>query len=257
MIDSHCHFDFAPFADDPERYLNAASLAGVEKLIIPAVGLDNWLHVSSLCQMFPHRCYYSLGIHPLWAEKHTSDELHQLEALLANRDDHCIAIGESGLDFALPQANKQHQITLLHQQLVLADKFGLPIILHCRKAHNELLTLLNQHPKARGVLHAFSGSEQQGKEYIRRGFYLGIGGTITYERAHKTRQAVAKLPLSALLLETDAPDMPIAGLQGKPNLPEYIPLIAKELAELKNTTVAEIAKQSAINTQKLFRLSLD
>lgn len=255
MIDSHCHFDFPPFDNAPERWLSGCENAGVKHLIVPAVSRENWQRVQMLSKRYP-QISYALGLHPVWLHNHQDEDIEALRECLTQKPDGCVAVGECGLDFAIDNPQPEKQIMLLRQQLALADSYHLPVILHCRKAHNELLQLLNNYPNARGVLHAFSGSEQVGREYIKRGFLLGIGGTITYERANKTRNAVKNLPLSSLVLETDAPDMPLFGFQGEPNLPERLPLIAHTLAKLKEVDVGEIIHTTTQNSTACFALNV-
>ncbi|MFD2179843.1 TatD family hydrolase [Veronia pacifica] len=253
-IDSHCHFDFPPFEQDPDNWLKTVKSAGIAKLIVPSVAVSNWERIEKLAQQ-SNDVLYALGLHPVWQDEHQEQDLLLLEQRLRACPSQCVAVGECGLDFALPDARREWQLTLLERQLALATELDLPVILHCRKAHNELLQMLNRFPSVRGVIHAFSGSYELGMNYVRRGLYLGIGGTITYPRANKTRQAVAKLPLESMLLETDSPDMPIYGHQGKPNSPEKLIDIACVLAELKSTTVDNIAHKSFHNVQILFSLN--
>jgi TatD DNase family protein len=257
MIDTHCHFDFAPFSDDPIHWLEKAKMAGVQKLIAPSVSQKNWHKLIKLSAEF-HSLYYALGLHPVWIKNHQKADLNKLEALLAKRLPRCLAIGEIGLDFSdfsgapLQQADKEKQLAFFKAQLALAERYQYPVILHCRKAHNKMLQVLNKFPRARGVLHAFSGSEAQGLDFIKRGFLLGVGGTLTYLRANKTRQALSKLPLSKLVLETDAPDMPLLGFQGEANSPDKLILIAKTLAELKADSVENIIKTTSENARRCF-----
>lgn len=257
MIDTHCHFDFPPFCDDPAKWMSRARAVGVKALIVPSVSAGKWAPVIRLAATFP-TVYYSLGLHPLWISSHQDGDIDKLDFALSEASTHsasikqCVAIGECGLDFAMDSPQVEKQIVLVQQQLALAEKYRLPVILHCRKAHNQLLQLLNQFPTVNGVLHGFTGSEQLGLEYIRRGFLLGIGGSITYPRANKTRNAVAALPLSALVLETDAPDMPICGFQGEVNLPERLPTIAQTLAQLKGVLVDDIIQSTTENAHACF-----
>lgn len=254
MIDTHCHFDFPPFSDDPAYWIQRSTDAGVRHLIVPAVAKENWGRVAALAASFS-QVSYAVGLHPVWMTSHQEDDIEKLDALLSESPKGCVAIGECGLDFAIENANPKRQVWFLTEQLKLAEKHRLPVILHCRKAHNELLQILNRFPDVKGVLHAFSGSEQVGFNYIRRGFLLGIGGTITYARANKTRNAVKRLPLDFLVLETDAPDMPVFGYQGEPNLPERMILIAQELARLKSLPVEEIIHVTSQNSTACFTLN--
>lgn len=256
MIDTHCHFDFPPFSDDPAYWIQRSTDAGIRHLIVPAVAKENWDRVAALAASFS-QVSYAVGLHPVWMTSHQDDDIEKLDAFLSESPKGCVAIGECGLDFAIENANPERQVWFLNEQLKLAEKYRLPVILHCRKAHNELLQILNRFPAVKGVLHAFSGSEQVGLNYIRRGFFLGIGGTITYERANKTRNAVRDLPLDFLVLETDAPDMPVFGYQGEPNLPERMSLIAQELARLKSLSVEEIVHVTSQNSTNCFTLNVE
>ncbi|AJR09808.1 hypothetical protein H744_2c3164 [Photobacterium gaetbulicola Gung47] len=263
LIDSHCHFDFAPFCDDPEHYLALARQAGVEKIVIPAVGQRNWQVLRDLSVRFP--ClYYGLGLHPFFSAEHDANALQQLasalaaEAVLREKSvSRCVAVGECGLDFAIVNADRDQQISLLAAQLQLANRFELPVILHCRKAFPELFGVLRQNrPIAGGVYHGFSGSHQQAKQLIDLGIKIGVGGTITYRRANKTRNTIAALPLDALLLETDAPDMPVAGFQGEPNRPDRLVNVLGELAAIRTESEQEIKQVISLTTAELFRIPM-
>lgn len=261
MIDSHCHFDFAPFSEDPAHYLALARQAGVNKLVIPAVGVRNWQAVRQLATE-QDGVYFALGLHPFFSADHTVAAEQQLAAeleaeslLRAKNRSHCVAVGECGLDFAIAEVDRDQQLTLLSSQLRLANHYGLPVILHCRKAYPELLRLLKQIPPvAGGVYHAFSGSLEQARQMIDLGLKIGVGGTITYERAKKTRAAIAQLPLSALLLETDAPDMPVAGFQGQPNRPDRLVAVMDALVMLRSEPREEIEKVITLTTAELFHI---
>ena len=263
LIDSHCHFDFAPFCDDPEYYLGLAQQAGVGKIVIPAVGQRNWQAVRQLAARFPS-LYFGLGLHPFFSAEHDANALEQLESELVaeatlREKDHsrCVAVGECGLDFAIADADRDQQISLLVAQLQLANRFELPVIMHCRKAFPELLRVLRQNtPIAGGVYHGFSGSYQQAKQLIDLGIKIGVGGTITYRRANKTRSTIAALPLDALLLETDVPDMPVAGFQGEPNRPDRLVNVLDELSAIRTETEQEIKQATSLTTAELFRIRM-
>ncbi|MGL5336038.1 MAG: TatD family hydrolase [Enterovibrio sp.] len=252
MIDSHCHFDALPF--DKKIELQKAQLAGVNKIIIPATHSAQWPALAALSAQFTP-LYFALGVHPLFIENESVENAAQFllttEQQMLLNDRKCVAIGECGLDFSSSD-NPSAQMQFLRMQCKLAYELDLPIILHCRKAHQPLLEILRQFPKLKGVLHSFSGSKELGLCYIKQGFLLGIGGTITYPRANKTRNAVKELPLQALVLETDAPYMPIFGHQGMANSPAFLPKIASALAELKNMPVSQVITATYENTQRLF-----
>lgn len=263
LIDSHCHFDFEPFDSDPKHYLALAHSAGVGKIIIPSVGQRNWQRVQSLCSQFDE-LFYALGLHPFFSEEHGSGALEGLKQQLAKavadtgkNASKCVAVGECGLDFAIVGADREQQIELLRAQLKLANQYALPVILHCRKAFPELLRLLKQHPpSAGGVYHGFSGSLPQAQQLIELGIKIGVGGTITYQRANKTRNTIAALPLATLMLETDAPDMPVAGFQGQPNRPDRLCNIIEALADIRPESQSEIELATSLTTAELFRISM-
>lgn len=255
MIDTHCHFDFSPFCEDPNIWVSRTQAGGVKHLIVPSVSTQNWPKVIRVADDFPD-FYFALGLHPVWIASHQDRDIEKLDLALSTIPEQCVAIGECGLDFVFLNAEndqqRERQKILFRSQLTLAEKYSLPVILHCRNAHHQLLKILNDFPNVTGVLHGFTGSEQLGGEYIRRGFFLGIGGSITYPRANKTRKAVAALPLRMLVLESDAPDMPICGSQGEPNLPERLLIIAQALAELKGVTVNDIITCTTENARACF-----
>ncbi|GAB6261562.1 TatD family hydrolase [Photobacterium sp. R1] len=260
LIDSHCHFDFPPFADNSGYYLDLARQAGVSHIVIPSVGEQNWQQVRNLCHTggpTAPALFYALGMHPYFAEEHGPQTLARLEQALeqARNDPCCVAVGECGLDFAIPDADRRQQTDWLSAQLSLSNQFNLPVILHCRKAFPELLKCLKScSPVRGGVYHAFSGSLQQATQLLDLGIKIGVGGTITYRRANKTRTTIAQLPLDALLLETDAPDMPPAGFQGEPNRPDRVVQVLNALTELRSESVAQLTQATNKNAEVLFAL---
>ncbi|EIB97078.1 MULTISPECIES: TatD family hydrolase [Pantoea] len=254
FIDTHCHFDFPPFEGDISASLARAAEAGVEKIIVPAIDASRFERVSALAAAHP-ALYAALGLHPIVIEAHQASHLDQLETLLQQRPRKLVAIGEIGLDLYRddPQFDKQQRF--LEAQLKLAKTYQLPVILHSRRTHDKLAQILRRHDlPRRGVVHGFAGSLQQAQAFIRLGYAIGVGGTITYERASKTRQTVAQLPLSSLLLETDAPDMPLQGFQGQPNRPERARRVWEVLCSLRDESPEEIADALWHNSQQLFRL---
>lgn len=273
-VDSHCHFDFEDFDEDRASLWKSCRAQGVRTAVIPGVSPEQWPRMAQLC-LSSEGLYYGVGLHPCWLQAFLNadavvgadtvlgaeawrDQLPQLRQALisAAADKYCVAIGECGLDQYIDgDAEQQQAVLICHLQV--AAELGLPVILHCRRAHNDLLRLLKRHPLPRGgVMHAFSGSAELARQYWAMGFYLGVGGTITYERANKTRNAVKELPLESLLLETDAPDMPLCGKQGRRNSPDQIPLVGETLAQLRGQPIETIAHQTTINAQQLFRLNL-
>ena len=260
-FDTHCHFDFGDFDEDRKTLWETCRAKGISNMLVPGVQPDQWQRVQSLCANNPG-IHYAAGLHPCWLdgniERRTSDvQLAALGQALRNQltDEYCIALGECGLDQYI-NGDVELQEKVLGCHLEIAQEFDKPIVLHCRRAHNQMLRCLKAFPLKRGgILHAYSGSLEQAEQYWKMGFYLGIGGTITYERANKTRNAVKRLPLEALVLETDAPDMPLCGQQGQRNSPLNIPDIARTLATLRDESFEYIAHQTTLNAKTLLQLN--
>lgn len=270
FFDSHCHFDFAIFDKDRDLIWRECDALGIMHLIIPGVAPEQWPTAAAIAR--PYRnMYWGAGLHPWWIngesikkESLKNDAVeNDIELFLKSlhqqlqknsRQQKCIAIGECGLDATIetPIALQQ-QVLDIHLQL--AQQVSKPLIIHCRNMHNELLQQLKAYNlTGGGVIHGFSGSYELAVSYWNMGFRLGIGGTITYERANKTRTAVKKLPLDAILLETDAPDMPLSGKQGERNSPTYIVEVAQTLADLRGESLEKIAAQTTLNSRTLFKI---
>ena len=259
-IDTHCHLDAPEFAPDRDAVRAAAHAAGVTHLVIPAVQRSHWQDVIALAHR--HGDSYALGIHPLYTPGAQESDIGALRELLSQQrsDPHLVAVGEIGLDFFVPGLDEQRQIWFYEQQIRLAREFELPVILHVRKSSDRLLKTLRQHRVAGGIAHAFNGSAQQAQAFIDLGFKLGFGGAITYERALKLRELAACLPLEALVLETDAPDIPphwlystaeqrAAGQPQGRNSSAELPRIAAEIARLRGMGIEQLAQASTANAR--------
>jgi TatD DNase family protein len=253
LTDTHIHLDLKEYADDLPQVLMCSENQGVSRWIVPAISSANWARLPVLHQQYPN-LYYAFGLHPWFLANETDQALIELELLLQQRPAGLVAIGECGLDGAI-EVPMSLQITMLEKQLALASEYQLPVILHSRKAHNELLRIVKKFKlPPGGVWHAFSGSRQQAEQFIELGFMLGIGGVITYPRAEKTRKAVAKLPVESLLLETDGPTMPLFQRQGARNEPAYIPEVLMELSMLKQMSPDMLGEAIERNVEKMFRI---
>ncbi|MEF1285769.1 TatD family hydrolase [Vibrio sp. M250220] len=253
LFDTHCHLDFECFSEHFADHLETARRHQVERVLLPSIGMSNWQKVISLAEHHTG-VYYALGMHPLFLNQQSEHQVTELRLLLERQQDLCVAVGECGLD-AMIDVDMELQDRLFVQQVELAIEFKLPLILHSRKTHNRLLQILKQKQfKFGGVLHGFSGSYQQAMQFVELGFYIGVGGVIAYPRANKTRLAIAQLPLDALVLETDSPDMPLMNEQGKPNHPQNLNKILLELALLKNTSTQTIAESVWKNSHVLFNI---
>ena len=264
-IDTHCHLDAAEFDADRDAVRHAARQAGVARCVIPAVHAKHWAEVAQLAEQ--HGDAYALGIHPLYVPQAQEADLLLLDRALTERcgDPRLVAVGEIGLDFFVPALctaeMRARQWFFYTGQLKLAQQHGLPVILHVRRSADLLLKGLRQWPVASGIAHAFNGSSQQAQAFVDRGFALGFGGTLTYERSLQLRRLARDLPLSAIVLETDAPDIPPHWLyqtaeqraqgaaQGR-NSPAELPRIAQVLAELRGASLADVAAASCCNAQR-------
>jgi TatD DNase family protein len=264
-IDTHCHLDAAEFDADRDVVRQNAKTLGVEKCVIPAVMVSHFDEVRLLAHR--HADAYALGIHPLYTPQAKDTDLATLDTQLhAHREDpRLVAVGEIGLDGFVPEINTPEafakQTHFFEAQLQLAQRHQLPVILHVRRSADGLLKGLRQFPVAGGIAHAFNGSLQQAKMFIEMGFKLGFGGAMTYDRATKLRALAIELPLSALVLETDAPDIPPHWMyttaedrekgkaQGR-NSPAELPRIASVLAELRGISLEELAAATSANARQ-------
>lgn len=256
-IDTHCHLDFPVFTDDLDDVVQNAIAAGVEKIILPAVSASNWQAVYTLTQRY-NNIYAAYGLHPMFLAQHKNQHIKDLENFFADHQHpQTVAVGECGLDFFVSGLDRQQQLTFFIAQLKLANTLSLPLIIHARKSLDIILKYSRQYRQTtqteyRGVIHCFSGSEQQAYQCIEQGFLLGFGGAITYPRAKKLRHLVATLPLESLLLETDAPDQPAAMYYGQRNEPKMLVDIATTIAELRDCDVSVIAEATSYNACTLF-----
>ncbi|ELW1646956.1 MULTISPECIES: TatD family hydrolase [Enterobacter] len=256
FIDTHCHFDFPPFTGDEAQSIKRAAAAGVKAIVVPATEAAHFDRVLELARHH-EALYAALGLHPIVIEHHTDDHVDRLDALLQTAEKKLVAIGEIGLDLYREAPHFERQQTILDAQLRLAKRHDLPVILHSRRTHDKLAMHLKRIDLPRkGVVHGFSGSLQQAQRFIDLGYKIGVGGTITYPRASKTRDVMAQLPLTSLLLETDAPDMPLNGFQGQPNRPEQAARVFATLCELRDEPEEVIANALLENTRSVFGITL-
>ncbi|MGP1684432.1 MAG: TatD family hydrolase [Giesbergeria sp.] len=259
-IDTHCHLDAREFAQDVDAVRQRARERGVGQIVIPAVDMHNFDAVRALAHR--HGDSYALGIHPLCSPGAGVADLQALEcALDAGRSDPAlVAVGEIGLDYFVPELDADHQEALLRAQLRLARRFGLPVLLHVRRSVDRVLKALREVPVPGGIAHAFNGSAQQARGFVDMGFKLGFGGTLTFDRALQVRRLAQALPSEAIVMETDAPDIPPHWLYrsaaerdaGEPqarNEPGELPRIAELLAQLRGVTPEALAEQTCRNAQ--------
>ena len=251
LIDSHCHIDVDAFDHDREQVISRARDLGVAKIIVPAIQASSWKNQLELCQQY-ESLYPAFGLHPLFQDIHKESDLKLLEQYVKKYSP--IAIGEIGLDFYMDNFDRDSQIYFLKRQLTLAQQSDLPVILHVRKAHDQMLSCLKPFNLKGGICHAFNGSIQQAEQYISLGFKLGFGGMLTYSRSTKLRMLAQSLPLDSIVLETDAPDMTVASHKGERNSPEYLPECLCALSELREQDIEEVAAITTKNCLDLFDL---
>lgn len=265
-IDTHCHLNAPEFTPDVDAVRAQARAVGVQHLVIPAVELAHVKAVQALAQR--HGDSYALGIHPLYTGRAGDGDVAALAKIIEHLryDPHLVAVGEIGLDYFVPGLDKVRQAQFYRAQLQLARRFDLPVILHVRRSADLLLKGLREFPVQGGIAHAFNGSLQQAQAFIALGFKLGFGGAVTFDRALQLRRLAAELPPEALVLETDAPDMPphwlyrtaaerATGTAPSRNSPAQLPRIAQVLADLRGVSLAVLAAQTTANAlQALPRL---
>jgi len=263
LIDTHCHLDAPEFDADRDAVIAQALGAGVTTIVIPSVARANFDTVRDLAHAFPQGAY-ALGIHPLCVPQAHEEDLADLDTRLsqARQDARLVAIGEIGLDFFVPELStspmRARQEFFYTAQLDLARRHGLPVLLHVRRSQDVLLKHLRRRAPIGGIAHAFNGSLQQAQQFIALGFILGVGGAMTWTRALQIRRLSSQLPLSALTLETDAPDIPPAWLaRGARNTPAQVARIAQTLAQLRGLDGARVAAACAANALRVLpRLGL-
>ncbi len=251
LIDTHCHLDVAAFDQDRGQVLQRTRQAGVCALVIPGVEAEGWQGLLNLCQREPD-CHPALGLHPVYLDRHRPEDLKLLARLVERH--HPLAIGEIGLDYFVRELDRERQQSLFEQQLDLARRFQLPVLLHVRKAHDQVLETLRRFPVEGGIAHAFSGSLQQAYRYLDLGFKLGFGGMLTFERSRKLRELARRLPAAALVLETDAPDLTVAAHRGERNSPEYLPHCLAALAEVRGEPQQHVAEYTSANASSVLSM---
>ena len=251
LIDSHCHFDDDRFDAQRDELLARAAALGVDRMIVPATTANRWDKIKQLCD--DHAGLYpAYGLHPMFIAQHQLIHLRELDEWLQR--ERPVAVGEFGVDFYDSRIDADWQWQLFSEQLALARNHRLPVILHVRKAMDELIGRLRQQDHHGGVVHSFAGSLQQAQQLYDLGFKLGIAATVGFERANKLRGVVAEMPDDALLLESDAPDQPGAAHRGELNQPAYIVEHLQTMAELRQCDVSELAATLTRNTEALFNI---
>nr|WP_202602938.1 TatD family hydrolase [Pseudomonas protegens] len=254
MIDSHTHLDFADFDADRGALLADSRALGVSRMVVLGVYQANWQRLWDLVQS-DSQLYAAFGLHPVYLDDHRPEHLQQLGDWLTRLAGHpqLCAVGEIGLDYFLAHLDRERQQALFEAQLQLAADFQLPALLHVRRSHAAVIASLKRFKLKRGgIIHAFAGSREEAREYLKLGFKLGLGGAATWPQALRLRKVIAELPLHALVLETDSPDMAPAMFPGLRNSPQHLPAICAALAQIIGITPEQLASASTRNACELF-----
>ena len=251
LIDSHVHIDVAEFDSDRPAVLARARAAGVSRQVVPAIALAGFDKLRAVCheEAGLHPAY---GLHPMYLSEHRLDHLDVLREWIVREQP--IAVGECGLDYFISGFDADMQRRYFHRQLELAREFDLPVILHARRALDEVIAGVRRIGVSRGVVHSFSGSEEQARQLFKLGLHIGLGGPLTYARARRLRGIAATMPLEWLLLETDSPDQPLHGHQGQRNEPALLREICACVATLRGASFEDIAFATTRNAERLFGL---
>ena len=251
LVDSHCHLDAAEFAHDRAEVVARARAAGVRAQVLPATHADEWpaLRDAAAIDDGLHAAY---GMHPTFLEHHREEHLAQLRDWIGREQP--VAVGECGLDFFVEGLDVDAQLHFFEAQLRIARDAGLPVIVHARRAVDQVTAAIRRVGDLRGVVHSFSGSRQQAEKLWELGFLLGLGGPVTHERANRLRTLAATMPLEFLLLETDAPDQPDSGIRGERNEPARLAVVCEAIAALRGVPVADVAAATTANACRLFAL---
>lgn len=253
LVDTHCHLDIEECFPRFDETLIRARAAGVQTLIFPGVDRAGWQRLIALSRR-EEGVYAAPGLHPLYLARHRPEHLEELASLAEQGG--IVAIGEIGLDYFVESIDRNAQQLLFEKQLQIAATARLPVLLHVRKAHDQVLaTLRRKRFPCGGIVHAFNGSLQQAEQFIQLGFCISVCGTLTYDRARRVRKVAAELPQETLVLETDAPDIPPAGHKGEANLPEYLPEVLDALATLRGEPRELTAGYTTANAKRVLGLA--
>ncbi len=254
LIDTHTHLDFPDFDADRAQVLDRCRSLGVQRMVVLGVYQRNWQRLWDLTLKNP-AVYAAFGLHPVYIDEHVPEHLTALSDWLTRLKGHpqLCAVGEIGLDYYVEGLDKARQQQVFDAQLELAAEFDLPALLHVRRSHADVIATLKRHKlKRSGVIHAFAGSREEAREYIKQGFKLGLGGAATWPQALRMHRVIAELPLDSVVLETDSPDMAPAMYPNQRNSPEHLPDICNALAALMNVSPEQLAQASTRNAHDLF-----
>ena len=252
LIDTHTHIYLSEFDDDRDQVIARAKLAGIQKMILPAIDSSTHAKMLEVEQQFED-CHAMMGLHPCSVNQNFSKEIEIVESYLKERK--FLAIGEIGLDFYWDKTFTKEQYEAFHQQIQIALKQDLPIVIHSRNAIDECIEVVQQYPGLRGVFHCFSGNLVQAEKAMATGFLLGIGGVVSFKNAGLDK-VIEKIGPDQLILETDAPYLAPVPYRGKRNEPSYTLLVAEKIAAILNISLENVGELTTENARKLFRLEV-
>lgn len=252
IIDTHCHLYSEDFENDIGLVVQRAQQAGVRQFYMPNIDSTSITGMLQLEKQFPQVCIPMMGLHPCYVKENYKDELQIVETWLKQRS--FAAVGEIGLDFYWDKTFSDQQYEAFHQQIVWAKQYSLPIVIHTREAMHQCIDVVKQHKGERlnGIFHCFGGSVDEAKQIIDLGFYLGIGGVITYKKSG-LKETLKEIDLQYLVLETDAPYLTPVPFRGKRNESAYLEYVIETLAEVKNVSVEEVAAITTANANFVFQ----
>lgn len=253
LFDTHSHVYLREFDNDRADVMERTDKAGIAKVLMPAIDSSTHASMLDLEQRYPVLCLAMMGVHPCSVKEDYRKELELAEGYLRSR--RFVAVGETGLDFYWDVTYRDQQYEVFQRQIDWAIEFQIPIVIHSRNSIDECIEMIrkNSNEKLRGVFHCFTGTVEQAREIIDLGFYLGIGGVVTFKNAGLDK-VVAQLPLGNLVLETDAPYLAPVPFRGKRNEPEYLSYVARRLAEIYALPLEEVAAATSENSKKLFAI---
>ncbi|MDI5932997.1 TatD family hydrolase [Halomonas kalidii] len=251
LIDAHCHLDFPDFDADREAVIARARAEGVARFVVPATTRARWGEVLALGRR--DDVDVCLGLHPYFMDEHAAGDVEALGQALGDHPE-AVAVGECGIDARFTET-LEAQWRLFDAQLRLARSRRLPVVIHCVRANDQVAKRLRQLdlPSA-GLIHAFAGSPEQARRFLDLGFRVGLGGAVTFDRARRLRRAVESLPDDGYVLESDSPDMPLAGHRGERNEPARVAEVCRAVARLRGQTVGRVAEDSTATARRLFGL---
>ncbi len=249
MIDTHSHINFEEYKKDFDNFLSDIKQNDVEKVIIPGVEPSKFDEIIEYCQKYD-MLYGAIGIHP--SELHTFNEQSKQKIYELAKNPKIAAIGEIGLDYHYGADTKEEQKKVFFEQLEIAKNINLPVIIHDRDAHNDTFDILRDFKLKDVIFHCFSGNSEFALKCIDKGYYIAIGGVVTFKNALDLKESVKIIPMDRLLLETDAPYLAPVPYRGRLNTPSYLKYIAQEIADLKNIDINEVKRQTTINAKRIF-----